>query len=147
MVQKFAVIVICSHHVRMWAMKTHIFLLYFTVLMYTDFVRGVKLYVVDKNIGNDNTGNNIDNNANRVHCPFYRVPEYEVSLHSKPASAWNLDYFGTLPRNTSCTAKEKQTKLPAGGVPDMMKMAFLEMGYTGQTPWRYLRLCKFHYYS
>ena len=71
MVQKFAVIVICSHHVRMWAMKTHISLLYFTVLMYTDFVRGVKLYVVDKNIGNDNTINNIDNNANTVHCPFY----------------------------------------------------------------------------
>jgi hypothetical protein len=48
-VQKFVFIVICSHHVRMWAMITQISLLYFTVLMYRDFVRWAKLYVVDKN--------------------------------------------------------------------------------------------------
>ena len=45
---------------------------------------------------------------------FIVSPSTEVSLHSKPASAWNLDYIGTLPRNTS---EKKQIKLRRVGLP------------------------------
>jgi hypothetical protein len=75
MVQKFLVIFIWPHHVRIWAMITPISLLYFTVLMYRDFYVGLSYTLLTKIIGNDNTSP-IDNNANNIHCPFYRVSEY-----------------------------------------------------------------------
>ena len=37
---------------------------------------GLCYTLLTKIIENDNTSNKIDNNADNIHCPFYRVPKY-----------------------------------------------------------------------